>query len=72
MSALLAGLDASTDVGREVLDFEGDDDGDGEARSYKRLTRWRPPGVPRSASWGERGGHWEAIGYAKYQWFIFA
>lgn len=43
----------------DVLSLDGE--GVGDVRSASRRKRSRPDGVPRRASWGDRGGHWEAI-----------
>jgi len=46
-------------VDLDVLSLDGE--GVGDVRSASRRKRSRPDGVPRRASWGDRGGHWEAI-----------
>lgn len=52
-------LEFSPVVDLDVLSLVGD--GDGDCRSARRRIRSRPPGVLRRTSWGDRGGHWEAI-----------
>jgi hypothetical protein len=52
-----------------VLSLDGE--GVGDVRSASRRKRSRPDGVPRRASWGDRGGHWEAIalGEVSVRWW---
>ena len=59
-----AKVDGDANVGVKDTDANAEDalaffkgDGDGDVRFASRLSRSRPPGVPRSASCGDRGGH---------------